>query len=287
MLRFSLNKEAKETLLSPQNQAIMIIGGPDTGKTALAEDLMNLLLDKFKIAVVDADIGQSHLGPPTTIAWGMLEKKFDGWKNIPVRDMYFVGTTSPFGNLLPMLTGIKIICDIAKQRAEKIIIDTTGMIKGGAGRALKICKIDIIHPQIILALESKDELEPIILAFKGMRVPLIFRIPVSTKAGQKLHPHRAGYRERKFRDYFKDAHRIILSREKIGLRNIKLEGSSLGNYLISLRDRESRDLALGIIDEVDEKEGKIGVFTPLNTPKEIGGVVLGGLKITREGRQLP
>jgi polynucleotide 5'-hydroxyl-kinase GRC3/NOL9 len=265
----------------------MVIGGPDTGKTALVEDLMNSLFDKFKIAVVDADIGQSHLGPPTTVAWGLWGKKFDGWKNIPVRDMYFIGTTSPLGNLLLMLTGTKVICDIAKQRADKVIIDTTGMIKGGAGRALKICKIDIIHPQIILALERKDELEPIILSFKGMRVPLIFRVPVPTEAGQKLHPHRAGYRERKFRDYFKDAHRIILSREKIGLRNMKLEGSSLDNYLISLRDKEGRDLALGIIEEVDEKEGKIVVFTPLNMDKEVGGIVLGGLRITREGRQLP
>jgi len=286
MPRFSLNKETKETLLSPQNQVIMVIGGPDTGKTTFTEDLMDVLFDKFKVAVIDTDIGQSHIGPPTTIAWGLLEKKFDGWRNIPVKDMYFVGTTSPFGNLLPMLTGTKVICDIAKQRAEKVIIDTTGMIKGGAGRALKICKIDIVCPQIILALERKDELEPITLAFKGMRVPLIFRVPVPSEAGQKLHPHRTGYRERKFRDYFKDAHRIILSRREIGLRNTGLEESSLDNYLISLRDREDRDLALGIIEEVDEKEGKLSVFTPLNTDKHVGGIVLGGLRITREGRQL-
>ena len=286
MLRFSLNEKVREKLLEPQNQVIMVIGGPDTGKTTLIEDLMNLLFDKFKVAVVDADVGQSHIGPPTTIAWGLLEGKFSGWRKIPVRDMYFVGTTSPFGNLLPMLTGTKIICDIAKQKAEKVIIDTTGMIKGGAGKVLKICKIDIVHPHLILALEKKDELEHIILAFKGMRTPLIFKVPVPSEVGQKPYIHRTGYRERKFRDYFKDSHRITLSREKIGLRNMRLESSLLDNCLVSLRDREGRDLALGIIEEVDEKEKKLIIFTPLNTDREIGGVIRGELRITREGKQL-
>jgi len=270
MLRFSLNEKVREKLLEPQNQVIMVIGGPDTGKTTLIEDLMNLLFDKFKVAVVDADVGQSHIGPPTTIAWGLLEGKFSGWRKIPVRDMYFVGTTSPFGNLLPMLTGTKIICDIAKQKAEKVIIDTTGMIKGGAGKVLKICKIDIVHPHLILALEKKDELEHIILAFKGMRTPLIFKVPVPSEVGQKPYIHRTGYRERKFRDYFK----------------MRLESSLLDNCLVSLRDREGRDLALGIIEEVDEKEKKLIIFTPLNTDREIGGVIRGELRITREGKQL-
>lgn len=50
----------------------MILGGSDTGKTSLVEYIANLLVSKFKVGIVDCDMGQSHIGPPTTIAWGRV-----------------------------------------------------------------------------------------------------------------------------------------------------------------------------------------------------------------------
>lgn len=284
--RFSLDDEAIEAILEPQNSIIMVVGASDTGKTTLVEDLLTLLAQTFrKVAVVDGDIGQSHLGPPTTIGWGLVENRFESWKKTPLRDFYFAGATSPLGRLLPTAVGAKLISEIAKNHAEKVVIDTTGMVRGGVGRALKISKIDLVRPQLILALQRQDELEHILIFFRGMRLPRIHRIPVPFGIIQKTYSDRSLYRERRFRDYFKNAKRIALSLDEIGPANRESEGCS-PNQLISLRDREGRDLALGIVEEMNLEKGKMSVYTPLGEAEEIGGIVSGKLSINLEGKQL-
>ncbi|GAF67291.1 unnamed protein product, partial [marine sediment metagenome] len=233
----------------------------------------------------DGDIGQSHLGPPTTIGWGLIQNKFESWKKIPLRDFYFAGATSPLGNMLPTVVGAKLISEIAKNHAEKVVMDTTGMVKGGAGKALKISKIDLVRPQLILALQREDELEHILIFFRGMRLPRIHRIPVPFGIIQKTYSDRLLYRERRFRDYFKNGKRISLSLDEIGLTNTKSEAYP-PNQLISLRDKEGRDLALGMVEEINPEKGKMSLYTPFNETEKIGGMVLGKLRITLQGKQI-
>lgn len=283
--RFVLNLKIKDAVLEPQNRTIMVMGGSDTGKTTLIEDLLELLLPTFRVGVVDADLGQSHVGPPTTIAWGALEKKFEGWENLVVKDFYFVGATSPSGNLLPMITGVKIIYDKARAQVDKILMDTTGMIRGGPARVLKRCMIEIIQPQIILALQRTDELEHILIGFKGMTIPRIYRMKVPVSVRQKNYSERVSYREQRFKAYFESVQRLVLAGDRIGLGGIVSEGY-LHHRLICLRDREGGNLALGIIDEVNGKMRSISVYTPLDKEKKIGGVLWGKLRINLEGKEV-
>jgi len=282
---FVLNPKIKDAVLESRNRTIIVMGGSDTGKTTLIEDLLELLLPAFRVGVVDADLGQSHLGPPTTIAWGVLEKKFEGWENVVAKDFYFVGATSPSGNLLPMITGIKIIYDKATTRVDKILLDTTGMIRGGLARVLKRCMIDIIEPQIILALQRTDELEHILGGFKGMTIPRIYRMKVPPGVRQKNHSERVSYREQRFKAYFKSAQSLVLACDQIGPGGIVSEGY-LHNRLICLRDTEGRNLALGIVDEVDGRMRSISVYTPLDKEKKIGGILWGELRINLEGKEV-
>jgi hypothetical protein len=50
----------------------LFLGAPDTGKTTLIEALAVRLANDHTVAIVDADIGQSHIGPPTTVGWAKL-----------------------------------------------------------------------------------------------------------------------------------------------------------------------------------------------------------------------
>jgi len=47
--RFLLKDEVKEALLNLKNKIIMLIGGSDTGKTRLVEELLSLLSKDFKV----------------------------------------------------------------------------------------------------------------------------------------------------------------------------------------------------------------------------------------------
>jgi len=283
--RFLLEEKVKEAILEAQNKVIMVLGASDTGKTTLVEDLLGLLLEEFSVGVIDTDLGQSHIGPPTTIAWAIFQKKFEDWKKAIVKNFYFVGATSPAGSLLPTITGAKLTSDMAREEADKVIVDTTGMIGGGVGKILKVCKIELIKPEVILALQKEDELEHILRNFAGMNTPLIFRLPVPSSINQKAYEQRMSYRERKFKDYFNKSQEIALSLNKLGWKNMPSK-DYLYQRLVCLKNREGRNLALGIIDEIDEEKGEIYVYTPIDKTEEVTNIIPGKIRITREGKEI-
>jgi polynucleotide 5'-hydroxyl-kinase GRC3/NOL9 len=151
------NKIVRE-LCNNRNRLIMVMGGSDTGKTTLV-----------------LDMGQSHIGPPTTIAWGRAGKKFQNWSDIAVKDFYFTGTLSPAGNLLPSVVGAKLITDRALSMCHKAVVDTTGLISDPVGRVLKQYKIELLSPDIIIALEKSGELDHILMSYRSIKSPRILR----------------------------------------------------------------------------------------------------------------
>lgn len=61
-------------ILSRERGIALILGDPDTGKSTFANFLIfNLCQGGLKVALVDADIGQSFLGPPSTIGFSVFK----------------------------------------------------------------------------------------------------------------------------------------------------------------------------------------------------------------------
>jgi len=53
--------------------AVMVLGAPDTGKSTLCRYLVyRAFAAGHPAALVDLDLGQSHLGPPTTLALALI-----------------------------------------------------------------------------------------------------------------------------------------------------------------------------------------------------------------------
>ena len=285
-----VTKEVAEEILKPENKIIMILGGIDVGKTFLIENIIELLSNGMKVGIVDIDMGQSHIGPPTTIGWGIVRDGFKGWEDIEVRNMFFVGDTSPFKNLLPTITGAEYITGKAKSNSEKILIDTTGLILGVIGRILKWNLIEIIRPNIIITLERESELEHILVVYKNTKAFKIFRLPTSKGAKIKSQLSRTNYRERVFREYFKNSKITNLSSENISIKyyngtNIE-RIPSLKNRIVSLRNFYEEDLALGIISEFDHKNSIFSIITPKKSLGDIRSIIVGAITINEEGRQL-
>lgn len=272
--KFSLPSRLEEEICSPGVKKIIVIGGIDTGKTTLIEQLADTL-SSFKTGIVDLDVGQSHIGPPTTIGWAKLEGKFPGWENLRVKGIYFVGSTSPYGRLLPMLCGAKILTEEAERKCEKVILDTTGMITG-PGIGLKHSLIDLIQPQIIISLEKERELTPILSPFFKIESVKIYRLPSPPQVVPKSYEKRKSYREEKFKKYFQGAKIHTFSLHTLRLRNFLLQESE--GRLVSLRDSTNRDLALGIVKRMDREKGEIEILSPLPEGKEI--VVISGGRLT-------
>lgn len=276
---FFLEEKILQILFTSETHTVMVLGGVDTGKTTLVEEVVDFLAKDFEVGIVDCDLGQSHLGPPTTIAWGLVKGEFPGWEKIEVEDFYFVGSTSPFGHLLQTLTGTKYAFDRAKEKAEKIIVDTSGFIAEPEGRILKENKIDLLKPEIIFALQNKGELEGALSSFNLLERPLIFRLSVPEEVTKKSPEKRAEYRKEIFDKYFSHLFRLEFTPGEIGIRRLSNFSGWSEDYrglICSLRNKENEDLALGIIEEFTDSE--VVILTPWEERKEIKLLVLSKTK---------
>ncbi len=264
----------------------MVIGASDTGKTTLIEGLAGLLAKEARIGIVDLDMGQSHLGPPTTIAWGKIEGAFPGWENIAVERFYFTGTTTPMGSLLPTLVGAKLLTDEAASLCNKVIIDTTGLIADPPGRVLKQSKIDLLAPDIVIALENAGELEDILQAFRLTVSPRIHRRKALEAARTKTPASRGLYRYQQMRSYLRRAQVRTAHLDSTAVRftreALPFYGEYLVNRIVSFRNAQNRDTALGVIERVQENKGALLIRTPLGADEPFACIVVGKAEMDRE-----
>jgi polynucleotide 5'-hydroxyl-kinase GRC3/NOL9 len=272
-----------EELLAPRNKLIMVLGGADTGKTTVIECIADLIARVTPVGIVDADMGQSHVGLPTTIAWGQIKGGFKDWQSIKTESFYFTGTLSPPGNLLPVMVGAKLITDSAGASCDKVIIDTTGLIAEPAGRVLKQFKIDLLRPDIVIALEYSNELEHILNGFKSQKLPKIYRLTVPVQVKSKSITLRTEFRINKFKSYFSEAQTVEVSFEDAEIRftrdSVRLNTMELKDRVVSIRDERNWDIALGIIKHISQKERKILIRSPINKDISFATIVIGTAEI--------
>ncbi len=244
---------------------VLVIGASDTGKTTLIEYLARRLCGLCRTAIVDLDMGQSHIGPPTTVGWAILPEDFNDLSSLKEEEFYFTGSTTPVGNLLPSITGAKLMTERAIERCQKVIVDTTGLISEPSGRVLKQFKIDLLRPDIIICLERECELNHILEPYRYQDIKILtLRPPDSLR--HKSPQERAEYRYRRMlsylqksivRDFVIDETGIIFMGERH-----EIDFTLLKNRIVSLRDNKNKDMAIGIIEQVKPGEGRLYIRAP-------------------------
>ncbi|MCS7309661.1 MAG: Clp1/GlmU family protein [Armatimonadetes bacterium] len=206
-------EQALQTLAT-QRARILILGARDVGKTTFTTLLANRqLAHGLRVAVVDADVGQSEIGPPTTIGMGIVEAPVPTLHAIVPRAIYFVGSNTPRGRMLETVNGVRAMVAKAEEAgAQSILVDTTGFISGTAGRRLKCAKVEAIRPQFVVAIQRKDELEHLLRPIERRNLRLL-RLPVPDTVTLKSPEMRQQRRVMRFFRYFQDArlHTFALS----------------------------------------------------------------------------
>jgi polynucleotide 5'-hydroxyl-kinase GRC3/NOL9 len=209
-----------------QARAILLLGGTDTGKTTFLTWLTNTLLaSERRIAIVDADVGQSSLGPPTTIGLGVVAQPLQNLQELSPTALYFVGSTSPRGHLLPMVVGTKRMVERAQRiKVDQVIIDTCGFISADGGQALKHYQIDLVNPDVVVCLQRAQECEPILLALRYRRRPRILRLQASSAIRRRSMEERRLHRERALRKYLAKSKTVTLSWDDLNLVEAPIGG---------------------------------------------------------------
>ena len=173
---------------------IMLLGGKDTGKTEMAKELINIGIGKnMSVGVLDIDIGQSHIGPPGSIGFGIANGRIRKLENTKELLTYPIFSLSPSGCENKILEGLKWISKRIPC-PDLIVIDTSGYIKEiGFIRNM----IQTIKPDAIVLLERENELQDL-RKEKGIR---IYPIPIYADTRRKSKVCRKEFREKRFSKY--------------------------------------------------------------------------------------
>lgn len=295
---------------------VLVIGDSAVGKSSFCRYLIEALLARpAEVAFVDADIGQSNLGPPAAVTLGYPFSPVD-FSAVPPAAYYFVGSTGPIGRFLPLVIGTANLTREA--RTAFVIIDTTGLVHE-SGRVLKNYKIDAVRPDVIVTLERRNELAPIQMA--NRHLPII-RIEPSRKAHGKDDYEKIEVRRQSFARHFSRATPLQLSLESLVFQRtllftgkpIEIDGAihaeqstegilvvgapaapppgskvlPLGferNLLCGVADATGRCLGLGIIEHIDFAGRTVALTTAAKRDK-VRIVQFGDVYVTPEGGEL-
>jgi len=168
----SWENAAKEVLSLKKPVTVMVMGGVDSGKTSFCTFLANeALKKKWKTGIIDADLGQSDVGPPSTIGFNFITAPVNDLFEIEAENAYFVGLTSPSGAVNKVIEGLTELKNrVMETDVDFLILNTDGWVDGEDAARYKIQLTKIVSPSVVVGIRQKDELTPILTALKEANV---------------------------------------------------------------------------------------------------------------------
>jgi polynucleotide 5'-hydroxyl-kinase GRC3/NOL9 len=139
---------------------ILIAGETDTGKSTLCALAANRFLCRGdSVSVLDTDVGQSNIGPPTTVGLGVLEEPALRITDAEYVDGYFAGDTSPAFCFDEVVEGTRELALKARRLECLSLVDTCGLATGPLGKLLISSVIEATEPEVVVLLKKDTELE--------------------------------------------------------------------------------------------------------------------------------
>jgi len=258
----------------------MMTGSTDTGKTTLSRQLLSAAVEaRLVAAYVDADVGQTTVGPPTTVGLRWVRTAEDLMDLSVAEDLRFVGSTTPNRFVLQQVVATASLVDVARTQAELIVIDTTGIVSGVSGQTLKYHKTELCRPSTVVALQRGGEMEPI--------VGMLRRFFSSEVRVAGVHPdvvpvspeQRAAHRAKRFAEALAAPLERWRVRPTVFAPTLPagLDQSRLDGVLVGIHDGSGRCLGLGVLSHEED-----GLRVMTNVAEGMVGLRLGSLRLDLE-----
>ena len=258
---------------------MLVIGPIEAGKTTFVARLANAFHARgLTVAIVDADVGQSEIGPPATIGLGAVRGPLERPGDAEVVRFEFVGVTSP--GRQPWRTAELTGRLAAQARADfdRVIVDTSGFVTGGFAAAIKQRKIAAVAPDVVVAVQAAGECEHILRALPVGTRARVVRAPAVRGARPRNPTARRRHREAAFAKHLEGARSIELDATRVELRSLRGEPVPLtdvaAGVIVAMHDTHGDTRALGVVISVDAKTGTLTVRTT-RPAREVKSVTVG------------
>jgi polynucleotide 5'-hydroxyl-kinase GRC3/NOL9 len=258
---------------------LLLLGAADTGKTTLLDALARRLARREPVALVDADTGQSHIGPPTTVGWTVHEMRCGAPGILIARGIAFVGDVTPVGHLLQLLAALALCVEQARQAADVVLIDTPGLVAGGAACSLWWTVQRLLRPERIVALQRESEMGELLGGLEA-GLSAIRKVKAPAQLRRKSPEARQEHRRRLFEEYFREATDHTLSLKGLAVRStMRITPDSVVGRIVGLTDAAGRDLAIGVIKGWQQRKARMTVLAPALDIGRVRCVTLGNARI--------
>ena len=197
---------------------------------------------------------------------------------------FFVGVTSPIAAMNKTIEGLAVMLqELLQKQPDYVIINTDGLVTGETAEKYKLALIRELKPNIVIGIQSKNELEPIISCLGGSGVMTVEASPaVSTRSAEK----RKALRERTYQKYLKDSKLqcIPISQLTIEPQTAlpKTQDPNKG-LLVGLYGYGTKFLGIGVLRAINPTRKTLKIQTAV--PKKPARLVLGKVMLDRKLRE--
>lgn len=276
-----------DAALELSNPKIVTIGTTDSGKSTLCTYITNMLLEQYqRVSVIDADVGQSDIGPPGTIGLGATDEYLLSLADLNPISMFFIGHTSPTPARDKVISGIRKLMTSPSIGQDPLIINTDGWIAGDEAYDFKARMINEISPDLVAAIQTNDQLSPI--TEKTRATTIVVQPP--TVAKRREREDRRRLRELSYRKHLTGSICRNIEFDKVRLIGAELRNGRLRSApkkihsMVGFLNNDELLIRIGILKEVEQKEGIMKVYTPFRGLP--GTIEFGSIRLDDSGKEL-
>ena len=271
-------RDAADALKRSRGLAV-ILGDVDSGKSTLCTYLANTCLDhRFQSSIIDGDVGQADIGPPTTTSSSTVSKHVINLQELRPERSFFIGDTSPSSVPDKLVRSISDLKDRISTGSEITILNTDGWVREDEAVEHKLQLLESLRPELVLALSHDHELDHILELQKHP----ILRLEASSFARTRTREERKKAREEGYRRFLKNPKNLDLRLNTIKLKMFnapkqqRLDQTTKHRGAITgLLNEKGELLSIGRIERIGNGIACITTSTE-ETPRivELGAIIL-------------
>lgn len=170
---------------------VLVIGMMDVGKSTMTAMIGNKALSRgYNVAIVDADVGQNDLGPPTTISLARLTKYVTHLRQLVAEKSIFLQSTSLDRIWPKAVEQVSRAVNYAfeRWRADSVVVNTDGWVLDEDAVVFKRSLIQKLNPALVVAIQVENELTKILEGVKNVLiVPPPPHVRARSREDRKIH----------------------------------------------------------------------------------------------------